>query len=109
MNYHVVLTETARQDLREIAYDIAAGTQDKSVAKRFVNELREETKQLEIFPNAGALPKDRILKALGYRFIVVKDYLLFYLVDEQQKKVFVMAIFNGKRDYMRVMRKNLGF
>jgi plasmid stabilization system protein ParE len=56
-------------------------------------------------PNAGALPRDRILKSLGYRYLVHKEYLTFYLVDEQQKKVFVMAIFNGKRDYMRVMRK----
>lgn len=105
MDYKVVLTDTAKQDLREIAFYIAEESKDKEIAKRFVNELRAETKRLEVFPNAGAVPKDRILKALGYRFIVHKDYLTFYLVDELQKKVLVMAIFNGKRDYMRVMRK----
>ena len=28
-----------------------------------------------------------------------------YLVDEEEKQVNVMAIFNAKRDYMRVMKK----
>jgi toxin ParE1/3/4 len=105
MEYKVVLTDTAKQDLREIAFYIAEESKDKGIAKRFVNELREETRRLGTLPNAGALPRDRILKSLGYRYLVHKEYLTFYLVDEQQKKVFVMAIFNGKRDYMRVMRK----
>ena len=105
MGYKVVLTDTAKYDLREIAFYIAEESKDKNIAKRFVNELRDEAKRLEVFPNAGALPNDRILKALGYRFIVYKDYLTFYLVDESQKKVVIMAIFNGKRDYMKVMKK----
>jgi plasmid stabilization system protein ParE len=105
MDYKVELTDTAKQDLREIALYIAEESKDKGIAKRFVNELREETRRLEAVPNAGALPKDRILKSLGYRYLVHKEYLTFYLVDEPQKKVFVMAIFNGKKDYMRVMKK----
>jgi plasmid stabilization system protein ParE len=105
MDYKVVLTDTAKQDLRAIAFYITEESKDKDIAKRFVNELREETSRLGTLPNAGALPRDRILKSLGYRYLVHKEYLTFYLVDEQQKKVFVMAIFNGKRDYMRVMRK----
>jgi plasmid stabilization system protein ParE len=105
MDYKVELTDTAKQDLREIALYIAEESKELEIAKRFVNELREETRRLALFPNAGALPKDRILKSLGYRYLVHKEYLIFYLVDEAQKKVFVMAIFNGKKDYMRAMKK----
>ena len=34
-----------------------------------------------------------------------KDYLIFYNIDESQKIVNVLAIFNSKKDYLRVMRK----
>ena len=34
-----------------------------------------------------------------------KDYLSFYMVDKENALVHVMAVFNGKKDYMRVMRK----
>lgn len=105
MNYSVKLTATAIQDLREIALWIAQQAKDINIAKRFVNELREECNKLNSFPDRGVLPKDRILLSMGYRYIVFKDYLIFYLTDDEKMVVNVMAIFNAKRDYMRVMRK----
>ena len=105
MSYSVRMTDTARQDLREIAFGIAEQSKDTAIAKQFVEELRGECKKLDTFPDAGAIPKDRVLKSMGYRFTVHKDYLIFYLINEKEKQVDIMAIFNAKRDYMRVMRK----
>ena len=62
-------------------------------------------KKLETLPNGGALPKDRVLLSTGYRYISHKNYIIFYLVDETEKTLRIMAIFNEKKDYMRVMRK----
>ena len=63
MSYHVRLTETAKQDLREIAYYIADQTRDKEVARNFVNELRVSCNRPTDFPQAGALPKDHVLRS----------------------------------------------
>ena len=105
MSYQVRITETAKQDLREIAFYIAERSMEKEIAKSFVLELQEECKRLVEFPQVGALPKDRILRSMDYRYIVHKDYLIFYNIDEGQKVVNVLAIFNSKKDYLRVMRK----
>ena len=105
MSYTVRLTDTAKQDLREIAFWIAEKSKDREIAKRFVGELRETCRKLDTFPNAGGIPKDRIIRSAGSRFAVHKEYLIFYLVDEEEKQVNVMAIFNAKKDYMRVMKK----
>lgn len=105
MSYTVRLADTAKQDLREIAFWIAEQSKDKEIAKRFVGELREACKKLDTFPNAGGAPKDRVIRSEGYRFTVHKEYLIFYLVDEEKKQVNVMAIFHAKKDYMRVMKK----
>lgn len=105
MSYHVQITETAKQDLHEIAFSIAERAMDQEVAKRFVTELREQCLRLTEFPLGGATPKDRILRSLDLRYIVHKDYLLFYSVDEALKTVSVLAIFSAKKDYLRVMRK----
>ena len=104
MSYRVLVTDTAKQDLREIALYILEESGSAETAKRFVNELRSECEKLTDFPNAGALPKDRILISLGYRYIPHKDYLIFYSVDEAQKTVHILSVFNAKKDYMRVMR-----
>lgn len=107
MNSQVVITDTARSDLRDIALYLADLSKDKNLAIRFVKELQEKTKILELFPESGAIPRDRMLKSNGYRFLSHKDYLLFYQYDKETNIVYVMAIFNGKRDYMRVMKKYL--
>ena len=104
MSYRVLVTDTAKQDLREIALYILEESGSAETAKQFVNELRSECEKLTDFPNAGALPKDRILMSLGYRYIPHKDYLIFYSVDEAQKTVHILSVFNAKKDYMRVMR-----
>ncbi len=105
MSYQVRITETAKQDLREIAFYIAERSMDSEIAKRFVMELREQCARLVDFPQSGAIPKDRILRSFDFRYIVHKDYLIFYSIDEAQKIVNVLAIFNSKKDYLRVMRK----
>lgn len=101
----IVFTDTAKSDLRNIALYLADLSKDKNLAIRFVKELREKTRILEQFPESGAIPADRVLKSSGYRFLVHKNYLLFYLYEKEANTVYVMAIFNGKRDYLRFMKK----
>ena len=107
MSCQVVFTDTAKSDLRDIALYLAELSKDKNLAIRYVKEIQEKTKILEQFPESGAIPKDRVLKSNGYRFLAHKDYLLFYLYRREENTAYIMAIFNGKRDYMRVMKKFL--
>lgn len=105
MRYTIEFTETAKSDLRNIAMYIAEQSKDKEIAKKFVMELGEQCRPLEEFPQMGATPKDRVLMSSGYRFLVHKEYLIFYSVDETNEKIYVQAIFNAKKDYTRVLRK----
>lgn len=41
------------------------------------------------------------LKSLGYRKIVVKNYILIYEVDDEKKNINLLRIFYGRSDYMR--------
>lgn len=107
MNCQIIFTDTAKSDLRDIAVYLAEMSKDRNLAIRFVKELQEKTRILEAFPESGAVPRDRVLKSSGYRFLGHKDYLLFYLHIKEENKVYVMAIFHGKRDYTRVMKKFL--
>jgi toxin ParE1/3/4 len=105
MNYNVKWTDTAREDLREIAFYIAEQSKDKETAKKFVGELKQKCSILETFPECGALPRDRVLRSAGQRFLSHKEYLIFYVTDEEHQTVYILAIFNGKEDYMRVMKR----
>ena len=103
MSCKVIFTDTDRSDLLDIARSLVENSKDKALAVRFVRELQQETARLEQFPESGAVPRDRVLKSSGYRFLVHGDYLLFYLYEKEKNAVYVMAVFNGKRDDLRVM------
>ena len=107
MNCRVELTTTAKEDLRNIAYYIAEQSQDKEIAIRLIKQLQEKCKILEDFPESGAIPKDRVMMSSGYRFLVHKDYLIFYNYEKAENTAYILAVFNAKRDYMRVMKKFL--
>ena len=107
MNCKIVFTDTAKSDLQKIAFYIADLTKDKQKAVLFVKDLQAQTRTLEQFPESGALPRDRVLKSSGYRFLVYKDYLLFYQYRQAEGTAYITAVFNGKLDYMRVMKKYL--
>ncbi len=105
MKYTIVITDTAKGHLREIALHIAEESKDRDVAKKFVAELTAACFAFDEFPSGGANPDDRLLRSSGYKFIVHKDYLIFYTVEESDKTIYIQAIFNGKRDYTRFLRK----
>lgn len=105
MKYSIEFTDTAKSDLRDIAIYIAEESKDKEIAKRFVKELTDHCVQLETFPQSGSIPKDRTLISFGYRFLVHKEYLIFYSIDEVARKVYINSVFNAKKDYTRVFKK----
>ena len=105
MKYRIEFTDMAKSDLRNIAIYIAEQSKDKGIAKTFVKELSEQCVPLENFPQMGATPKDRMLVSYGFRFLVHKEYLIFYSVDEPAEKVYIQAVFNAKKDYTRALKK----
>jgi plasmid stabilization system protein ParE len=48
-------------------------------------------------PHSGKTPDDARLKAMGYRIIVIGNYLVFYVVTGN--KVEIRRVLHGKRNY----------
>ena len=91
----------------EIAVHLAKRSGSRELAVRFVRELQEQTAILAQFPESGAFPQDRMLKSSGFRFLTHKDYLLLYRYERAEGRVYIMAIFHGRRNYLRVMQQYL--
>ena len=107
MSCCVKFTATAKEDLRGIALYIAEQSKDKAAATRFVTELREKCTLIEQLPESGSIPKDRVMMSAGYRFLVHKEYLIFHSYEKAENTAYVLAVFNAKRDYMRVTKRFL--
>ena len=70
-----------------------------SAAERIAGKIEKNLKLLLENPYLGRSPSDRRLMQLGYRYLVVEDYLIFYTIEEHD--ILVHRILHGARDYLR--------
>ena len=107
MSSKLIITDKALDCLENISYYIAKETGQKEIAEKFVADIVSKCSRLNNFPEIGALPKEKNLRKNGYRFLVHKSYLIFYIYDKSSDTVSVIAVFNAKCDYNLVMEKYL--
>lgn len=98
-NYDVILYPTAKQDLLDIIDYL--NTLSPDAALQYYDLLTEEIASLSRMPERCPRPKDLALAAKGYRYLIVKDYLVFYVVSGQT--VQIRRILYGRRDYQALL------
>ena len=97
--YTVRLLRIVENDLAEILAYIAA--ERPSAAAGQLTKIGRILGLLRRNPYLGKLPNDEHLTKLGYRCLIIDDYLAFYTVEEQT--VFVHRIIHGARDYLSLL------
>lgn len=107
MSCKIIMTKTAKEDLRDISLYLYDQTKNLKIARAFINELFAKCKTLEEFPERGSLSKDRFLLSLGFRFLTHKESLIFYYYKIEENSVFITSILNSKRDYGRIFKRFL--
>jgi len=85
--YHVDITEPAEHDMLEAAKYIAEKFQNLQAANRLLDEADDAIFSLEEMPYRYPLVNDDYLASLGMRFILVRNYIVFYIVREERKTV----------------------
>jgi toxin ParE1/3/4 len=95
----VSLLPKAEEDLQEIIDYIAIDR--PMVAAKIISRFESAFERLERNPLIGNRSKESRLRILGYRFLVVSSYIIFYKV--QPKFVFIYRILHGARNYSEIL------
>lgn len=98
MEYNVLLTEHARDDLKSIYEYIAFDLLSPDAASSLIKGILATSKGLNSFPNRNPLFHEEPWKSTEVRFVPYKNYIIFYKVDDTYKTVTVARIMFGGRD-----------
>lgn len=97
--YKVKIFPTAKQDMEDmISY---LNTLSPDAALRYYDLLVEEITSLARMPERCPRPKDLALAAKGYRYLIVKNYLVFYVVAGDT--VQIRRILYARRNYQSLL------
>lgn len=97
--YKVKIYPAAKQDLLDIVDYL--NTLSQGTALRYYDLLTEEIAGLSYMPERCPRPKDLALAAKDYRCLLVKNYLVFYVVNRDT--VQIRHILYGRRDYSSLL------
>ena len=97
--YKVRIFPAAQRDLQEIVEYL--NTLSEEAALRYYDLLVSEIASLSAMPQRCPHPRDLSLAAKGYRYMQVKNYLVFYIVVGDT--VQIHRILYARRDYSRLL------
>ena len=58
---------------------------------------------ISLNPLMYALCDNDRLKSKKYRKAVIKNYIMFYRVDEEKQTIYIMRFIYGRRDYINLL------
>ena len=105
MLYKVGYTQKALADLDAVADYIKLKLCNISASNCIVENFFGEGDSLVAFPTRYPLCNDALLRAWGIRFVPVKNYLLFYVVREDEGTVYVIRFLYAKRAWQNILRE----
>lgn len=101
--YKVRITKQAKEHLTLIRDYIPTELKDPAIAKKMLNLLKAFS--LETMPHRMKCIDVKPWHDLGFRKIRVKNYYIYFWIDEDKKEVQIIAVIYVKRDQTKQLDK----
>lgn len=101
--YKIVVTPDATANLAELRYYIANVLMAPDAALRYIRLIRTEIATLKQLPARIAPVDEEPWHSRGIRFLTVKNFYVYYRIDEDAKRVYILNVVYSKRDQLRVL------
>lgn len=105
--YDVEVTQIAEQDYNRAEDYIKNELYSQKAAAGLAKKLHEAIKDLSFFPTKYPVCNDDYLRLWEIRFVPVNNYLLFYIVREDARTVYVLRFLYSRRNWQNILRKQL--
>lgn len=96
--YRVEYSQEALVDIKSIYTYISQILHAPLTARRQVNRIRKEIRDLEAFPTRYVLVEWEPWASMKMHRLPIDNYVVFYLVDEQAMSVKIVRIVYGGRN-----------
>ena len=102
MNYHLHITSVAQRDISQAADYIEFVLKNPKAADDLLEETDQKINALLPFSQEHPIVEDKLLAAWGILFTQIKNYLAFYVVEENQ--VTVIRFLYAKSDWISILK-----
>lgn len=102
MGYKIKLTKAALRDLKVVLTYISDKLKNKKASMELRNLFYVEVSKLK--DNPRVYQRVNIIESEeDIRYLRVKNYLVFYLIDEESKTIYILEFLYGKRNWVEIV------
>ena len=102
-NYRIKFTPIASEDLEEVYHYISKELYAEAAATNLLEKIEEKVMRLIEYPFSCSHVEDDSLRRKGYRKLIVDNYIVFYLVDQNKEQVNIMRVLYGSQKYQSLL------
>ncbi len=103
--YKIKITPYAREQMKEIRDYIANQLLNPDAARNTIIAIRKEVNSLSTMPERLRTVDEEPWRSLGIRKISVKNYYVYYWIEEEAQIVHVTAVAYAMRDQTKVLKQ----
>lgn len=107
MSYDIHITRAAERDLLNAADHIEYVLKNPKAADDLLDEAEKTINSLGDFPQKFRLVDDPVLSSWSIRFVIVNNYLAFYIIDEQKNMVIIVRFLYQKSDWNAILHQGV--
>ena len=101
--YRVNITDLAKQDITKTAAHITYEFQEPTIAVKTTDAILDAIFTLEEMPDRIGLVKDERLAEKGIRPLYVKNYTVFFRIEESARVVDIVRVLYSRRDWTSLL------
>ena len=103
--YTVKVTKMAYDHMQEIVRYISNELFAPDAANRLLDKFEEAISDLSYMPERHSLVDEEPWRSEGFRKIIVKNFLIYFWIDEHNMRVQVTGVIYGRRDQIAELSK----
>ena len=101
--YQLEFLPIARQDMADIVRYISHDLSNPTAAEKLAYEMIAAAERLTDFPYINPIHQSVKPLKSEYRKLIVKNYILFYWIDESDRKVTIARAIYARREYEKLL------
>ena len=100
MKYQVLISALALEDVANIFEYITTSFNEPRIAANMKDSILDAIDSLETYPMRAPLEKDEPFHSQGIRKILIKNYYIFYHVEEE--RVIITRVLYNRREWQDI-------
>ncbi|MCL1864673.1 MAG: type II toxin-antitoxin system RelE/ParE family toxin [Spirochaetes bacterium] len=101
--YALHITDIAEQDILLTVKYISDVLKSPKAANNLLDEIEKYEEIIQNTPHIYPFVSDEYFTENRFKFVMIKNYIMFYIINEDEKRVYVIRFLHARRNWKGIL------